>query len=50
MTAKRPGMATRDVPENGVGDAGPDNATGPAPEQSEPASEGAERYRRSGTD
>ena len=39
MTAKRPGMATRDVPENGVGDAGPDNAAGPAPEQSEPASE-----------
>ena len=39
MTANIPGMATRDVPENGVGDAGPDNAAGPAPEQSEPASE-----------
>ena len=39
MTAKRPGLATRDVPENGVGDAGPDNAAGPVEEQSKPASE-----------
>ena len=39
MTAKRPGLETRDVPKNGVGDAGPDNAAGPVAEQAKPASE-----------
>ena len=39
MTAKRPGLETRDAPKKGVGDAGPDNAADPVAEQSKPPSE-----------